>query len=340
MIHIDGKMGEGGGQVLRASLALSLATGKPFVIDGIRGGRKKPGLLRQHYTAVKAAVEVGAADTSEVAVGATSLEFRPKALRGGEYQFSVGSAGSASLVMQAILPALLLADQPSQVQFEGGTHNPMAPPLDFVEHVLFPHLSAMGAGVSLDVDRFGFYPAGGGRFAIDVEPISRHEPLDLANRPETVTMSAVAYVSQIPESIAERELMVLTKALALPWASTKVVTVSDAIGPGNALVVTIEWDGMKEVITGFGEKGVAAERVAKSVVSRVKRFLKTEVPVGEHLADQLIVPMALGAGGRFQTLPPSKHLETVIDVTRLFVETDIDLNPTDDIAWEVVVTAA
>ena len=340
MIHIDGNKGEGGGQVLRASLALSLVSGKPFVIENIRGGRTKPGLLRQHYAAVKAAAQVSDAELSEVAVGSSRLEFHPKAIRAGAYQFSVGSAGSASLVMQTVLTPLLLADGTSTLELEGGTHNPMAPPTDFIQKTLLPCLSEMGANVSLTVDRFGFYPAGGGRFSVVIEPINSHAPLDLTARPERSVLSAVAYVSQIPESIGRRELKVLTDKLQLPWDSAEVFEVTDSIGPGNALMVAIESDHVTEVITGFGERGTSAERVAKKVANEVRRYLKSGAPVGAHLADQLIVPMAAGAGGRFRTLPPSRHLETVVEITRQFLDVEIKLEPTDEIAWDVEVTTS
>ncbi len=338
MLQIDGKMGEGGGQVLRASLALSLVTGKPFVIEDIRGGRSKPGLLRQHFAAVRAAAEISDAELSEVSVGSSRLEFHPRKISGGDYQFAVGSAGSASLVLQTVLTPLLLADAPSRLQFEGGTHNPMAPPVDFVQQTFIPRLSEMGAQVSVTLNRFGFYPAGGGRFSAEVEPCGNHVRLDLTERPVDVKLRAVAYVSQIPESIGQRELRVLAAELPLPLESSEIVVVSDAIGPGNALTVAIESDRVVEVITGFGEKGTAAERVAKKVANAVKRYLKAGAPVGAHLADQLIVPMAVGAGGRFRTLPPSRHLETVVEIARQFLDVDISLTPTDAIAWDVEVT--
>lgn len=338
MLQIDGRMGEGGGQVLRASLALSLVTGKPFVIEDIRGGRSKPGLLRQHLAAVRAAAEISDAELSEVSVGSSRLEFHPQKISGGDYQFAVGSAGSASLVLQTVLTPLLLADAPSRLQFEGGTHNPMAPPVHFVQQTFIPRLSEMGAKISVTLDRFGFYPAGGGRFSAEIEPCAKHVRLDLMDRPANVKLKAIAYVSQIPESVGRRELKTLADELPLPLDLSEIVVVPDAIGPGNALTVSIESERMVEVITGFGERGTAAERVAKKVSNAVKRYLKAGAPVGAHLADQLIVPMAVGAGGRFRTLPPSRHLETVVEITRRFLDVDISLTPTDAIAWDVEVT--
>ena len=164
MIRIDGSFGEGGGQILRTSLSLSLATGKAFRIEKVRAGRERPGLLRQHLTAVLAAAEVGGAEVQGATLGSTELTFSPGAIRAGEYRFSVGTAGSGTLVFQTILPALMLAAKPSRIVIEGGTHNIAAPPFDFLARTFVPLLERMGPKVQLQFERYGFYPAGGGRF--------------------------------------------------------------------------------------------------------------------------------------------------------------------------------
>src|SRR5690349_14635120 len=148
-IVIDGSSGEGGGQILRTSIALSLVTGKPFRIENIRAGRKKPGLLRQHLTAVRAAVAISQARVTGAELNSRTLTFEPSALRGGEYQLAVGTAGSATLVFQTILPALLCAPERSRVTVEGGTHNPGAPPFDFLAHTFLPVLRRIGASVQV-----------------------------------------------------------------------------------------------------------------------------------------------------------------------------------------------
>ena len=182
-IDIDGSQGEGGGQILRTSLALSLATGRPFRIDGIRAGREKPGLLRQHLTAVHAAASVSGATVAGAELGSTTLSFEPGPVAGGEYHLAVGTAGSATLVLQTVLPALLRAVEPSELVLEGGTHNPFAPPFDFVAKTFVPVLRRMGADVTMSLERYGFYPAGGGRFSARVAP-SALRPLSLTRRGE------------------------------------------------------------------------------------------------------------------------------------------------------------
>ena len=177
LIRIDGSFGEGRGQILRTSLSLSLLTGTPFRIDGIRAGREKPGLLRQHLTAVLAAAEVSEATVDGATLGSTSLTFTPGPVRAGEYKFAVGTAGSGTLVFQTVLPALMMANASSHVVIEGGTHNMAAPPYDFLARTFVPVVERMGPRLRLQLERYGFYPAGGGRFVAEIEPVRGLKPL-------------------------------------------------------------------------------------------------------------------------------------------------------------------
>ena len=160
MLTIDGSFGEGGGQIIRSSLALSLVTGKPITIHNIRAGRKKPGLMQQHLTAVKAATRISAAETKGVAIGSSCLSFVPGPIASGEYSFRVGTAGSTTLVLQTVLPALLLACGDSTLRLEGGTHNPLALPYDLATAYV-PCSNRMGPQIGVKLERHGFYPAGG-----------------------------------------------------------------------------------------------------------------------------------------------------------------------------------
>src|ERR1700744_841519 len=170
MIVIDGSEGEGGGQIVRNACALSLVTGTPFRITNIRGGREKPGLMRQHVTAVEAACAIGGAECAGLAVGASEITFRPGRVKPGEYRFAVGTAGSTGLVLQTILMPLLLADDRSRLVLEGGTHNMLAPRFDFTERPFLPIVSRMGPQVTGRLVRHGFYPRGGGRLEVEIEP--------------------------------------------------------------------------------------------------------------------------------------------------------------------------
>ena len=334
MITIDGSYGEGGGQILRTSLALSLVTGKPFSIHNIRAGRKKPGLMRQHLTAVNAAAEIGNAAIKGNSIGSQAFTFDPETIKPGTFHFSIGSAGSCTLVFQTVLPALMIAGGPSEVILEGGTHNPFAPPYDFLKKAFLPVINKMGPGVDAVLEKPGFYPAGGGRFKVSVKPAGLNR-VDLLERGNILHKTAFAAVANLPVKIANRELKVVREKLDWSREQLKVVDVENAQGPGNILTLEIESENIVEVFTGFGQRGVSAEKVANRTVKAVREYLVHDVPVGRHLADQLLLPMAMAGGGKFRTLSPSKHTTTNIEIIKKFLDVEINLNKNDQNQWEI-----
>ena len=334
MVTIDGSYGEGGGQILRTSLALSLVTGKPFSIHSIRAGRKKPGLMRQHHTAVNAAAEIGRAEIEGNRIGSQAFTFEPKMIKPGNYHFAIGSAGSCTLVFQTLLPALMIADKPSEIILEGGTHNPFAPPFDYLEKAFLPAINRMGPQIKAVLEKPGFYPAGGGRFKVSIKPAALKR-FDLLERGKILQKSARASVANLPVNIANRELKVIREKLE--WGSERLeaVEVENSQGPGNILIVEIESENVTEVFTGFGEKGISAEKVAKRAAKSVREYLALDVPVGRYLADQLLIPMALAGGGKFRTLSPTRHTTTNIEVIKKFLDVDIAVNEYDQNIWEL-----
>jgi RNA 3'-terminal phosphate cyclase (ATP) len=322
LVTIDGSEGEGGGQILRTALALSLVTARPFRIEGIRAARRKPGLLRQHLTAVNAAAEIGGARVSGAELGSPVLSFEPSQIRGGDYQLAVGTAGSATLVLQAVLPALLCAREGSRLILEGGTHNPSAPPFDFIAKAFLPVLRRMGASVDMRLERYGFYPAGGGRITVDIDSCPVLKPLTLLDRGVT-RVQALALVASLSESVGKRELSVVRERLGLDRSVCRVEIVDASVGPGNVLMIVIEGDSVTEVVTGFGVKGVSAEQVASDACDEAERYIAADVPVGTHLADQLLVPMALAGDGSFRTLRPTAHTVTNAAVIQRFLDVSI-----------------
>jgi RNA 3'-terminal phosphate cyclase (ATP) len=319
MLALDGSQGEGGGQILRSALALSLVTGTPFRIDNIRAGRARPGLMRQHLTAVQAAAAIGGADVSGAEVGARSLVFRPARVRGGDYTFAVGTAGSTTLVLQTVLPALITAAEPSTLVLEGGTHNPASPPFEFLARVFLPLLSRMGPRVEATLERAGFYPAGGGRLRVQVTPAPRLAPLVLEQRGPLLRSHVRALVSNLPRAIAEREVVQLASRLELP-ALTHAIEHVESAGPGNVVLVELESEQLTELFVGFGEKRVRAEAVADRAADEARAYLASDVPVGPHLADQLVMPLALAGGGHFRTLAPTAHTVTQLQVVQRFLD--------------------
>lgn len=339
MLTLDGAMGEGGGQILRSALGLSLVTGTPFRIENIRAKRSKPGLLRQHLTAVQAATRLGRGQVEGDQIGSQELTFAPGALQAGDYHFAIGTAGSTTLVLQAILPALLLAPGPSRVVIEGGTHNPWAPPFDFLRLAFLPLLARMGARVDLELERPGFYPAGGGRIRVDVQPVGERglQPLHLTDRGAPVHRRAIAVVADLPDKIARRELRVVEKKLGLTEDELRIDRVTGSQGPGNLLTIELCHEQISEVFTGFGEMGKPAERVAGEAVHAAKAYLQSDAPVGRYLADQLLIPLALAGEGSFRALPLSRHTETNIEVVHAFLPVRVEHSQDERVA-EVTIT--
>src|SRR6266404_8661477 len=335
MLCIDGSQGEGGGQILRTSLALSLVTGQPFRLEQIRAGRQKPGLLRQHLTAVEAAKTVGLAEVVGATLGSQTLEFRPCAVTPGTHRFAVGTAGSATLVLQTVLPPLLTANGISTLTLEGGTHNPFAPPFDFLARCFVPLIRRMGPSIELELRCPGFYPAGGGKFQARIEPVKQLKRFDLLERGAIRQQRARAIVSKLPTQVADRELAVVREKLG--WGENECVaeSVPNPLGPGNALLLEIEAEHVTEVFTSFGERGRSAEDVGADAAEAARAWLRAEVPVDEHLADQLLLPMALAGGGSFRTVKPSLHSTTNATVIQRFLSVEIRFEQETANVWRV-----
>ncbi len=311
--------------MLRTALGLSLVTGKEFRIVRIRGGREKPGLLRQHLTCVHAAATLGSAEVQGAELGSQELVFRPRALRSGHFEFAIGSAGSTTLVLQAVLPALLRAPGSVSLAIEGGTHNGLAPPFEFLSRALVPLLTHLGAKVEVSLARHGFEPAGGGRLEVKVTPAALGT-LELLSRGKLLRREAKAVVSAIPLKVAHRELGVVREELAFTDAELLVEQV-EAPGPGNAVALTLEYEQVTDVFIGLGSPGVMAEKVARRAAGEVRRSLRTDAPVGLHLADQLIVPLALSRGGFFRTVEPTGHTRTQLELVPRFLPVKLDAAP-------------
>jgi RNA 3'-terminal phosphate cyclase (ATP) len=335
MLTVDGSFGEGGGQILRSSLALSMVTGRPFRIENIRAGREKPGLMRQHLTAVTAAAQVCGAEIIGASIGSMQVEFRPGSVCPGDYLFSVGTAGSTTLVCQTVLPALLVASGPSSLVFEGGTHNPHAPPFDFLARAYLPLIQRMGPRVTARIERPGFYPAGGGRWLLSVEPTAALAGFELTQRGQITGRRARVLISNLPAHIAERELSVLRKKTGWEEDCFHLEPVPDPAGPGNAVLVEIEAEHVTEVFSGIGEVHRPAESVATGTLRSYQAWLRAGVPVGEYLADQLMLPLAIAGTGRYLTTPLTPHSTTHIELIRRFLDVDVRACPRDQDGWLV-----
>ncbi len=350
-VLIDGSHGEGGGQILRTSLALSIITGKPLEMRNIRAGRAKPGLRRQHLTCVQAAAALCNAEVAGASVGSKHLVFTPRE-RTAEttLAFDIGTAGSTTLVVQTILIPAIVGGTALTFSVAGGTHNPMAPPFDFLDRVFAPQLRAMGATVTLTLDKYGFVAgppidrpegrrgredkrrdprafydaelADRGKLTVVVEP-SRLTRIEIVDTPEVTAHHATAIVARLPTHVASRELEVVRERLG--WSECEVRELTG--GPANLLMLEVERDNCRELVTVHGEKGLRAETVASRACDELERFLAAGVPVGEHLADQLLLPMAVAGGGRYRCATPSLHATTNIDTIGKFLDVPIRIIP-------------
>lgn len=317
MIEIDGGEGEGGGQVLRNALALSLVTGEAFRIFNIRAKRQRPGLMRQHLTAVEAACQIGQASCDGAAVGSSEVTFRPGSIKAGNYHFAIGTAGSTGLVLQTILMPLIFADGPSHVVLEGGTHNPASPPFEFLARTFLPLVNRMGPKVEIRLVRHGFYPVGGGRIEVDITPAPLR-PMEFVERGALRRGSATAFVAALPYDIGQREIDTARKVLDWPEDAFSVELLPQELGPGNILLVQAEYEQVTEVVSGFGRLGVGAESLARTAAQRLAGYMESPAFAGPYLADQLLLPMALAGRGRFTTVKPSEHARTAAQVIERF----------------------
>lgn len=335
-LTIDGSQGEGGGQILRTSLSLSMCLGQPVRIENIRAGRKKPGLLRQHLTCVRAAKEICNAKVDGDELSSNTVEFYPGQITHGDYRFTIGTAGSTSLVFQTILPALLRAEDKSKVIFEGGTHNMQAPSYEFLTQCFLIALQKMDLHVECKLLRYGFYPNGGGQWISEIQPNKNAKRLKLLDRGGLVASSATTFISKFPMHVSQRELKKVSRKLK--WSSDELFENKvDSFGPGNLISLKLAYENTVELFEEVAQRGVTAERVAGKAISQLKHYQNSNAVVGEHLADQLLLPMALNAGGSFITHSMSDHVKTNIIVINQFMDEMITVTKIDDDTVKITV---
>jgi RNA 3'-terminal phosphate cyclase (ATP) len=358
VLKIDGSTGEGGGQIIRTALALSMLTGTPIEISNIRAGRSKPGLMRQHLMCVQASQQISNAKVSGAHLGSTAFSFAPNDVVLGNYTFDIGSAGSTSLVLQTILPALLFANSAptlnsttaATVTIKGGTHNPMAPTTDFLQLAFIPAIAKLGMQVTIELGQTGFAPLGGGEITATIQPFVRRAdtvPLTLSERGELVAIKLVASNLNLDYDICKRELSSATACLLESGIDESLITSKCAkltgIGEGNTCYAVVEHqvkgtandsaspgadEVHYEVFSLLGERRTSAENMGNRLAGMVKRYLlDSDALVDEYLADQLLLPLALAGGGEFTARTISQHTETQAWLIQQFLPVDIQISP-------------
>jgi RNA 3'-terminal phosphate cyclase (ATP) len=325
-VYIDGSTGEGGGQILRTSLALACITGKAVHIDNIRAARRNPGLAKQHLVCVQAACEICGGQCHGAALGSKVLDFKPGPVRGGDFSFDIGSAGSASLVIQTVLPALFLADRPSTVTVTGGTHNPMAPPFDFLAETFLPAIASAGFRADCRLVRHGFFPAGGGKMTIDIQPWRKNasRKVDFCEPVREPQIHGRIYTAKLPAHIAQRQERLLLQS-GLNMDDVEHIEVTDSAGPGNCAMIRLCSSSRMIVFTAFGMKGKASERVIGEVVTLARDFLASGAAIDHFLADQLLIYIAIMKDGRYTTNELSTHLRTNMEIIQEFLPVNFNV---------------
>ncbi len=327
MIEIDGSYGEGGGQILRTALAFSVILKLPILMRNIRAGRKNPGLGHQHLAAVNAAARISGAEAEGNSLGSQTLRFIPKDICPGEYQFDVGTAGSVTLLLQALLLPLCLARSTSSLTLVGGTHVPWSPPFHYLSEVLFPTVKTMGISVDAAIQRWGWYPRGGGMIRVKINPCSEIRPITLLDRGSARTIRAMSAISGLPKHVTERQrdrtLKRIKKELNKD-IETEVLYDAPADGQGSFLFLVAEYERSIAGFSSLGARGKPAEQVADEAIDSLRNYVASDGCVDPHLADQLVPFVALAEGNSsFTTARMTEHLFTNVWVIGHFMETKI-----------------
>jgi len=316
MLEIDGAHGEGGGQLVRTAVALSAMRGRPIRIANVRARRSNPGLAPQHVAAVRAVASMCEAQCEGVAPRATAFTFAPQRLRGGAYRVDVGTAGSITLVLQAMLPAAVASGERCDISVRGGTDVRAAPPIDYLGRVLLPLLAGMGVRATLTVERRGYYPKGGGEVRLELAPTSELMPFVVDEPGPVERVAIVAHVAQLPREIAER--MVGAAQLALPSgprvdASVEIYGADRSAGPGGAIVLYAPTSRTLLGAAQVAERGVRAERLGELAGKSLASDLHAQATLDVHAADQMLAFLALAKGeSRFRARELSSHARTTI----------------------------
>lgn len=318
MLHLDGSYGEGGGQILRTALSLSAMLGVPVRIDHIRAGRPKPGLRPQHLTAVRALAQISQAEFSGAELHSQSLTFRPRAPHPGHYLFDVaektGSAGSVTLIAQALLPALINAAQPSTLILKGGTHVPWSPPAHYLMHVFLPALAQMGAMVKLTLERWGWYPRGGGELRLEVAPARNLTGVDWRTPPAFAAFRGISASSRLPEHVMQRQAARLKARLGAELPVEMLP--AGGLDPGSLVFLWAPQAGFDAL----GARGKPAEQVADDVADAYLAFARRRAALDRHLADQLLLYLAQARGpSTIVTAELTSHLLTNLWVIEQFL---------------------
>jgi RNA 3'-terminal phosphate cyclase (ATP) len=319
IVEIDGSFGEGGGQIVRTAVALAAVTGASICITNIRQGRPKPGLAPQHAQAIAALALICNAKTEGIEPGSSKIYFEPGDIKGGCYRVDIGTAGSITLLMQCLLPAMINADGPISLEIAGGTDVRWSPTIDYFKNVFLPALSEFGADLEVECSRRGYYPRGGGSVLLRVNPGGLRSAHLLTRGPRLV--EGISHCSNLAEHVARRQAESATLVLKDAGYESKIrLEVLKGRSTGSGITL---WSGHKGA-SSLGERGIKAEDVGVAAAEEMLRELASPASVDVHLADQLIPYLAL-AGGCYTVREVSRHASTNIWTAFQLLGTIIDV---------------
>jgi RNA 3'-terminal phosphate cyclase (ATP) len=325
MLLIDGSMGEGGGQVLRTSLSLSVLTGQGVHITNIRAGRAKPGLQPQHLTAVQAAAAVCSGQVRGAAVNSQQLFFEPGPVHASRYRFDIRTAGSAPLVLQTLALPLAKAADSSTLTITGGTHVPFSPSYHYLERQWLPIMQSLGFWMRLKLEKAGFYPEGGGEIQVHLRPAQVILPLERMERGKLLRIRGISAAANLKDEIIKRQKLQALRRLQPICADTKIESVEMVSpGKGTLLLLQAEFEQSTCCYFSLGAPGKRAEQVADEAADQLEMFLATDGTLDEYMADQLILPLTFANGpSRFRTARITRHLLTQAELIPLFLPAQI-----------------
>lgn len=322
---IDGSIGEGGGQVLRTCLSLSLVTGQPFRIENIRKNRRHPGLRAQHLSSIALAARIGDAEVAGMDLNSKTITFSPKKILAGEYQSIIGTAGSTSLVLQTILLPLSLADDRSSITISGGTHVPWSPTFDYLEQNFLPFINRIGFQITLYLESAGFFPQGEGKIHVKIQPTRDFSGINITQRGRLIQIRGISAVANLDRSIAERQRAQVVRHIGDKFLLNDIrIKNLRSKFKGTTICLICEFENSQCCYSALGELGKPAEKVADEVVAKILSFMKTDGVMDEYLADQLLIPLAVAKSSScFLTPRVTRHLMTNAKIISMFLPAQI-----------------
>ncbi len=325
-IIIDGSQGEGGGQILRSSLSLSVLLLKPFEMINIRANRPNPGIQAQHLKAIEASALISNAITEGASLKSSKLRFIPREIKAGNFKFNIGTAGSTSLVLQTLYLPLSFAPATSVISIIGGTHVPWSPTFDYLKNCWLYFMEKIGFKISVDLKRAGFYPHGGGEVKAIINPITEIKPLNIIDRGKLLKIEIYSAHSNLTDEVAKRQAKTAEKILKNYAEVEIVIDELESYSKNTTIAITGIFENTVCCYTNLGEKGKRAEIVAEEACEKFLNFLSSDSALDEYIADQILLPLSIANDvSEFTVLKITNHIRTNMETIKNFLDVDFEI---------------